>query len=96
MAAKALANPIDIYQWIPRGPQYLVAMAHAIRNQCEPNCPVCGIPMVLVRVEPRVASFSELRTFRCFACDDGRVAEQKTLLFRHIAAGNRPRLNRAA
>jgi len=32
--------------------------------------------MVLVRVDPRVASFSELRTYRCFACGDVRAVEQ--------------------
>jgi hypothetical protein len=28
------------------------------------------MPMTLVRIDPRVASFTELHTFRCFACDD--------------------------
>jgi uncharacterized Zn finger protein len=39
-------------------------------------CPICGMAMVLVRVDPRVASFSELRTYRCFACGDVRAVEQ--------------------
>ena len=35
--------------------------------------------MVLVRVDPRVAAFSELHTYRCFACGDVRAVErQKT------------------
>jgi hypothetical protein len=34
--------------------------------------------MTLVFVEPRVASFSELHLFRCFACGDMRSIEQKT------------------
>jgi hypothetical protein len=33
--------------------------------------------MTLVFVEPRVASFSELHLFRCFACGDMRSFEQK-------------------
>jgi len=26
--------------------------------------------MTLVRIDPRVTSFTEMHTFRCFACDD--------------------------
>ena len=33
--------------------------------------------MVLVRVDPRVAAFTELRTYRCFACGDVRAIEQQ-------------------
>ena len=33
--------------------------------------------MTLVLIEPGVASFTELRTFRCFACGDVRAIEQK-------------------
>jgi hypothetical protein len=45
------------------------------QNACDysappPTCPICGISMTLVRIDPRVASFMELHTFRCFACDD--------------------------
>jgi transposase-like protein len=71
-------------------------MAQKIRDHCEPTCPICGISMVLVRIDPRVASFSELRTFRCFACDDLRATEQKTLLFTRVAAIDRPARTRAA
>jgi hypothetical protein len=33
------------------------------RRSGETNCPVCGITMVLVRIDPRVTLLSELRTF---------------------------------
>lgn len=33
--------------------------------------------MVLVRIDPRVAAFTELHTFRCFACGDVRAIEQQ-------------------
>ena len=32
--------------------------------------------MTLVLIKPRVASFSELHTFHCFACGDVRAVEQ--------------------
>jgi hypothetical protein len=35
-----------------------------------PSCPTCGMAMTLVRINPRVTSFTEVHTFRCFACDD--------------------------
>jgi hypothetical protein len=34
--------------------------------------------MILVFIEPRVASFTELQVFRCFACGGMRSIEQKT------------------
>jgi hypothetical protein len=52
--------------------------------------------MVLVRIDPRVASFSELRTFRCFACDDVRMTERPTILRTRVDALARPLLTRAA
>lgn len=33
--------------------------------------------MVLVRVDPRIAAFSELLTYRCFACGDVRAIERQ-------------------
>jgi len=42
-----------------------------------PPCPICGMAMVLVRIDPRVAAFTELHTFRCFACGDVRAIEQQ-------------------
>jgi len=33
--------------------------------------------MVLVRIDPRVAAFTELLTYRCFACGDVRAIEQQ-------------------
>jgi hypothetical protein len=52
--------------------------------------------MVLVRIDPRVASFSELRTFRCFACDDVRTTERPTFLRTRVSAIAPPLLTRAA
>jgi transposase-like protein len=42
-----------------------------------PSCPVCRMPMGLVFIEPKVASFAELQIFRCFACGRMRSIEQK-------------------
>jgi len=33
--------------------------------------------MALVRIDPKVLSFAELHTFRCFGCGDVRAVEQK-------------------
>jgi len=51
-------------------------------------CPICGISMALVFIEPRVASFTELHIFRCFACGDMRSIEQKASPHNQVA---RPR-----
>jgi len=71
-------------------------MAHTILSHSEPTCPICGMSMVLVRIDPRVASFSELRTFRCFACDDVRTMERPTILRTRVSAIAPPVLTRAA
>jgi hypothetical protein len=71
-------------------------MAQKIHDPCEPVCPTCETAMVLVRIVPRVVSFSELRTYRCFACDDVRgTGHQRTLLAR-VSTIPRPALTRAA
>jgi uncharacterized Zn finger protein len=51
-------------------------MGRKLDDHSAPICPICGMAMVLVRVDPRVASFSELCTYRCFACGDVRAVEQ--------------------
>jgi hypothetical protein len=33
------------------------------------------LPMTLVRIRPKIASFSEVDTFRCFACGDVQTME---------------------
>ncbi len=48
--------------------------------------------MTLVLVEPRVASFTELHTFRCFACGDVRAVEQEKAQYIRPAVWPRPRL----
>lgn len=71
-------------------------MPHKIDDHAEPICPTCATAMVLVRIVPRVASFTELRIYRCFACDDLRGAgPQKTVLTR-VNAVTRCRYPRAA
>jgi len=35
----------------------------------------CGAPMTLVRIDPKVSSFPELRTFRCDICGDVQTVE---------------------
>ena len=47
--------------------------------------------MILVFIEPKVASFTELQIFRCFACGDMRSIEQKKSPYDQ-AAGLRPSL----
>jgi hypothetical protein len=40
-------------------------------DECAPAfCQGCEMPVTLVRIRPKVASFSEMDTFRCFACGD--------------------------
>ena len=46
--------------------------------QSAPPCPICGMSMVLVFVEPKLASCTELQIFRCIACGDMCSIEQKT------------------
>jgi hypothetical protein len=54
-------------------------MGRKYDDEAAPLCPICGMAMVLVRVDPRVAAFSELHTYRCFSCGDVRAVErQKT------------------
>jgi hypothetical protein len=38
--------------------------------------------MTLVRIKPKVVAFSEVNTFRCFACGDVCIVESKKLLSR--------------
>ena len=40
-------------------------------------CVLCGTPMMLVRVTPKLGAFPELRTFVCIACGDVRSVEIK-------------------
>jgi hypothetical protein len=54
-----------------------------------PTCPICGMAMTLVRIDPRVTSFTELHTFRCFACDD--LPATKLEKAEQIRAISRPR-----
>jgi hypothetical protein len=42
-----------------------------------PACVIYETPMTLVLNEPKVASFTELQTFRCFACGDRLTGEQE-------------------
>lgn len=41
------------------------------------SCLVCEIPMTLVRIKPKVVSFSEVDTFRCFTCGHISIVESK-------------------
>jgi predicted RNA-binding Zn-ribbon protein involved in translation (DUF1610 family) len=52
-------------------------MACQSNDNSAPLCPICGMAMVLVRIDPRVASFSELHTYRCFTCGDVRAIEHE-------------------
>ena len=45
-------------------------------DDCAPaTCPGCEMPMTLIRIRPRIASFSEVDTFRCFACGGVQTME---------------------
>jgi hypothetical protein len=87
---------IDANQLASCAPRYSEIMTRMIHDQCEPTCPICSTPMVLVRIDPRVASFSELRTFRCFACDDVRTTERPTIFRTRVSAIPPPLFPRAA
>jgi hypothetical protein len=50
------------------------------------------MPMTLVRIAPKVAQFTELHTFRCFACGDVRAIEQGKTQMIQAAAWPRPSL----
>lgn len=52
------------------------------------------MPMTLVQIDPRVASFAELHTFRCFACGDVRAIEQDKSPYVQAAVWPRPSLFR--
>jgi uncharacterized Zn finger protein len=52
-------------------------MAQKDEDHSAASCQICGMQMTLVVVEPRVASFAELHTFRCFACGEVRAIEQE-------------------
>ncbi len=52
----------------------------------ELSYPNCRIPMTLVQIDPRVASFAELHTFLCFDCGDVRAVERKTYAYKATAA----------
>ena len=55
-------------------------------------CSICGMSMVLVRIDPRVTSFTELLTYRCFDCGDVRAIEQEKTDYVRAAAWPRPSL----
>jgi transposase-like protein len=61
-------------------------MGRKADDQPAPLCPICSMAMVLVRVDPRVASFSELLTYRCFACGDVRAVERQMTDYAPAAA----------
>jgi len=42
-----------------------------------PICLICGSPMAVDRVHPKVGRFPELKTFRCDNCGDVRTIEQE-------------------
>jgi hypothetical protein len=67
-------------------------MAQKDEHHSAPSCQICGMQMTLVLVEPRVASFTELHTFRCFACGDVRAIEQEKSHAVQAAAWPRPSL----
>jgi hypothetical protein len=48
--------------------------------------------MALVQIDPRVASFAELHTFRCFACGDVRAIEKNKSPYVRAAVWPRPSL----
>jgi hypothetical protein len=49
-----------------------------IDNHAPASCLVCELPMTLVRIRPKIASFSEVDTFRCFACGDVQTMELRS------------------
>ncbi len=61
-------------------------MGRKADDQLVPLCPICGMTTVLVRVDPRVAAFSELHTYRCFACGDVRAIERQMTDYAPAAA----------
>lgn len=51
----------------------MVSPQHSASHSPTQNC--CGAAMTLVRIDPKVSSFPELRTFRCDGCKEVRTVE---------------------
>jgi hypothetical protein len=49
----------------------------ALQGDYAPQCPICGIPMAVVFIEPKITSLTELRVLRCFCCGNVRSVQQK-------------------
>jgi len=51
-------------------------MAESDRDEELMLCDICGLPMALVRVTPKLGVLPELRTFQCTKCGDVRTKER--------------------
>jgi hypothetical protein len=67
-------------------------MSQKYEDRPASSCPLCGMAMVLVRIDPRITSFTELLTFRCSACGDVRAIEHEKTHYVRAAAWPRPGL----
>ena len=56
-------------------PENFCRLGTSIDDRAPASCLVCEMPMTLVRIRPKIASFSEVDTFRCFACGDVQTME---------------------
>jgi hypothetical protein len=65
-------------------------MIRADDNPSVPLCPSCAMPMALVQVDPRVAAFAQLCTFRCFGCGERQAVEQPKSPYLQAADDPRP------
>ena len=56
-------------------PENFCTRGTSIDDRALASCLVCEMPMTLVRITPKIAAFSEVDTFRCFACGDVQTME---------------------
>ena len=75
MLAQTIINPassrrtaVHVAQYT--SPENVCTLRPSADDRAPVSCLVCEMPMTLVRIKPKVLSFSEVNTFRCFACGD--------------------------
>ena len=68
-------SPVHIAR--PTSPENSCTLRLSVDDCAPASCLVCEMPMTLVRIKPKVLSFSEVDTFRCFACGDVCILELK-------------------
>jgi hypothetical protein len=82
MLAQTMINPSSSRRTLvhiarPTSPESSCTPRLSVDDRAPASCRDCEMPMTLVRIKPKVVSFSELDTYRCFACGDVCIVELK-------------------